>query len=476
MSLYTQYFLKMIVESFSGIRGIYGNDLNIEIARKYANAFVKFLKLTKQKPTIVVGMDTRPSSEEIKKIFIEEFLLNGCDIFDVGINTTPAIELSVRKNKADGGIIITASHNEPEYNGWKFLNNNGSILEPEDADLVISNYRKEINTTKTEKGKIVDKTKQAIEDYVNFVLESVGEEWIKKIKIKKFKIVVDPNGGTAAVVIKQVMQKLGVILVEKNMKLGEFKRIIEPNKQSLAYLSSVVKKEKADLAAGWDCDGDRVELIDNEGEMMSGQYVLALLVEEILSQNKQKNSLVITNDATSGVVKETAEKNKAKIQEVEVGEINIVKKMQETNSPIGGEGSNGGIIIPPSKCRDGIQALALILRLMARKEKKLSEICGEFPKYYTMQENVRCDFGVDIIKLRKKIKNIFTEQGYETKTTGDNTGGLKIIIDDESWIWYRGSKTENGVYRIITDSKSERKSQELLDRGEEAFQKAVRTI
>jgi len=467
----------MIIESFSGIRGVYGKDINTEIARKYVVAYAQFLKLKKQKPTVVIGMDTRQSSPEIKKVMTEKFITNGCDIIDSGVNTTPAIELAVREHKADGGVIITGSHNEPEYNGWKFLNTNGSILEPEDADLVISNYRKgtKITAAKT-KGNIVDKTEEIRKAYIKFVLSSVGKEGIEKIKSKKLKIIVDPNGGAAATVIREVLQQLGADIVEKNMKLGEFKRPIEPNSKTLVYLSNAVKKEKADLAAGFDCDGDRVEMIDDCGEMISGQYVLALITEEILSQNKQKNSIIIVNDATSGIVKEIAEKYGAKTEEVEVGEINVVKKMEEKKSLVGGEGSNGGVIIPPSKCRDGIQGLAIMMRLIVRTGKKLSQISKELPKYYTPRTNVKCEADVDLRKLKRKIEEISIEEGYAITKTGDETGGLKIIIDDTSWIWYRGSKTEAGVFRIIIDSKSEKKSQELLKKGEEIFQKAVRTI
>jgi phosphomannomutase len=322
----------MIVESFSGIRGVWGEDIDVEIARKYAAAYTQFLKLTKQKPTVVIGMDTRQSSPEIKKAMTEEFIIHGCDVIDSGVNTTPAIELAVREYKADGGVIITGSHNEPEHNGWKFLSTNGSILEPEDADLVISNYRKGKKITATKiKGNIVDKTENIRKAYVKFVLSSIGKEGIEKIKSKKLKIIVDPNGGAAATVIKEVLQQLGADIIEKNMKPGEFKRPIEPNSKTLAYMSSAVKKEKADLAAGFDCDGDRVEMIDDCGEMLSGQYVLALITEEILSQNKQKNSIVIVNDATSGIVKEIAEKYDAKTEEVEVGEINVVKKWKKKN-------------------------------------------------------------------------------------------------------------------------------------------------
>ncbi len=463
----------MLVESFSGIRGVYDEDIDLDVVKRYISAFVKFLKLKNEKPTVVVGMDTRPSSAEIKSVMVAEFLCGECDVIDVGVNPTPAIELGVREYKADAGVIITASHNEPEWNGWKFLDEKGSILEPKDIDLVISNFREGVSLGKCGKGKVDDKSKELVDVYADYVVDSLGEG--AKL-LKGMKIVADPNGGAAAVVLKKIFDKLGVEVVEKNMKLGEFKRRVEPNKKNLAYLSSLVKKKKADLGAGWDCDGDRVEMIDDKGEMISGQYSLAFMLEEVLSNlDGEENKIVVTNDVTSGVVKEVCAKYGAKVEEVEVGEINVVKKMYDLRAVAGGEGSSSGGILPPTRCRDGMQTLVFVMRLVARTGKKLSELYEEFPKYYTPRKNLEAD-DVDIVKVKKKIEEMFVDEGYNVKKTGDETGGLKIVIDDTSWIWYRESKTESGVFRVIVDSKSEEKSEELLKKGEEAFNEAVRTI
>ena len=348
------------------------------------------------------------------------------------------------------------------------MDEKGSILEPKDANEVIKNSKKAMLCEKEPKGKVIDKAKEATQNYIDYILGFLKKEDIEKIKQRKLKVIIDPNGGAGAVGTKEILEKLGVDVVAKNMELGVFNRSIEPNVTTLAYLADVVKEEKADLAAGFDCDADRVEFLDDTGRMLSGQYVAALLTEEILSDYKKDNKIVVINDATSWLIKEIADKYGARIEEVEVGEINIVKGMEKYDSILGLEGSNGGCIVAPSRCRDGIQTLVFILNLIVRRGKKVSELYEELPKYYTPRINVKKE-NVDVIKVRKKIEGIFKKKDYIIQKTGDETGGLKIIIDDASWIWYRTSKTEHGVFRIIVDSKSKEKSEELLKMGEKIF-------
>ncbi|MFH1505645.1 MAG: hypothetical protein ABIE94_01500 [archaeon] len=461
----------MLIETFSGIRG-FEKDLTEESIGKYILSYTLWLKQEVKKPTVVIGMDPRPSSYRIKKTMIKELLAEGCNVLDVDVNPTPAIELAVREFKADGGIIITGSHNDVEYNGWKFLSSNGAILEPEHADWVISNAQKAVVCEKKPLGKAVDKVKEASEKYIEYILGFLDKEAAETIKKRKLKAVVDPNGGAGAVVVKEILGRLGVKVIAKNMKIGGFVRTIEPNVNSLDYLSEVMKQEKADIGAGFDCDADRVEFLDDLGRMMSGQFVAGLLAEEVLPGWESGNKVVVINDATSWLIKEVAAKYDAKVVEVEVGEINVVKGMDKYDSIIGLEGSNGGCMVAPSRCRDGIQTLVFILGLIAKSGKKLSELYDELPKYYTPRINVKRS-DIDVVDVKKKIEKTFRNQGYKIQKTGDETGGLKIVIDDTSWIWYRASKTEHGVFRIIVDSKSKEKSEDLLRKGEQVFRIAV---
>jgi phosphomannomutase len=458
----------MLIESFSGVRGEYRKDLDENIAKRYAKAYLDFLLKSHGKPILVIGRDTRPSSESLKDSMVEVFLQH-TDMVDVGVNTTPAIEFAVRHLKADGGVIITGSHNEPEFNGWKFLNSTGSILEPKDMEEVMLNFK---NIKKVERKKFSGKLEEIniSSDYTDSIINGISEEEKARIAGSKLKVVVDPNGGTAALVIKEILERLNVELVEMNMELGKFRRKIEPNVETLKKVAEEVKKNNADFGAGFDCDADRVELVDDKGNMVSGNYVLALAVEEVLSNYSGSKRIVIINDATSNVVKEVAERHNAKVEEVEVGEINVVKRMYEVKSPISGEGSNGGVIIPPARCREGLMTLIAIIRLLARTKKKLSDIYGDFPKYYTPRQALNSE--VNTIKIKELIEKKFRDKGYEIRKTGNETGGLKIIIDEKSWLWFRDSKTEAGQFRIIADSNDETKAKELLQQGVDAFKEA----
>ncbi len=451
----------MLVQSFSGIRGIYNKELDEDIARRYAFVFHEFLKKRNKKPLVVIGNDPRQSSEPLKKAMFDAFE----NIIDIGIATTPMTELAVREYKADGGIMITASHNEPEYNGFKFLDKDGAVLRPKDIAKLIDDFRKTSKITKAATSNIDDKHDDLLNKYYDFIIKLIKKENIELIKNSNFKVILDPNGGSA-ILAKDILEKIGIKVIGINMEYGKFIRDIEPNEDSLAYLKNMVKKEKT-IAAGFDCDGDRVEIITEDGKMLSGQYVLALVVDEILSSIKNpEKQVVVTNDVTSNLVKEVAEKNNAKVKETEVGEINVVDEMLKHKSIVGGEGSSSGGIVYPSRCRDGILTLIMILRIMAKRKKQLNEIIKDYPKYYSKRTKIQFN-QKNHDNIKKALKEHYSK--YKIQETGDITGGLKIVIDDKSFLWFRASKTESNVFRIIADSNDKSKCDELLEDGIKAF-------
>tara|TARA_Y100000310_G_scaffold213616_1_gene214567 strand:- start:186 stop:1568 length:1383 start_codon:yes stop_codon:yes gene_type:complete len=454
----------MLVESFSGIRGIYKKHLNEDIARKYAFAYSQLLK---KDPKIVIGTDTRASAEPLKQAIVDIFK----NIIDLGIATTPMTELAVREYKADGGIIITASHNEPEWNGFKFLDSDGAVLSPKKASEVIKNFHK-IKDLKEEefldrlhkKDPTTHKIQKQHEDikarYYNFIINTIGKKHIEKIKKLKTKVLIDPNGG-AGITNIDILKKINKNFIGINTESGKFKRKIEPNENSLSYLKDILKKHNADFAAGFDCDADRVEILLKDGNIVSGQYVLALVVDNILEELKPPQTIVV-NDATSYLIKEIADKHKAKVIETEVGEINVVDEMVLNKSPIGGEGSSAGAIIPPSRCRDGILTLLSILKLIAKRNQPLTEIIKEYPIYHTLKDKASIK-PEKTAEIKQKIKQFYLKKGFRIQETGP-TGGLKIITKD-AFLWFRQSKTEPGTIRIMTDSKSKEKALSLLKEG-----------
>lgn len=474
-----------LVESFSGVRGIWGKGLTRELVLQYGLAFVWLLrKNLKRKPALIIGYDTRASSKEIAKLFQKAFYFEAGKIIDVGVAPLPAVELGVRTYGLDGGVMITASHCPKEFNGWKLLDKTGAIISPEFSEKVIH-----LRKTGTGQGQGRDcprllvpasKHQDIKKRYIAFVYKIVGTK-MEAIRKSHFKLVVDPNGGAAATLIKPLLKGLNVEAVYVNMKSGEFKRKIEPDFESLNYLQPIIKREGADFGIGFDCDADRAELVLGEdshytkkhGPIVNGQYLLAILVDEVLSElKKPQASVVITNDCTSALVRKMAQKYRARVKEVEVGEINVVRKMLQEKSPIAGEGSNGGVIFPPSRCRDGILSLVMLLRYLAKKKKKLSSVLAELQDFYSAATKLKCPAEKQI-EIRAKIKAELLKRGIKVQERGGKTGTVKALIEPDSFIFFRASKTEPGVFRIISDAPGLSRAEELLKQGVTIFKSLV---
>ncbi len=329
--------------------------------------------------------------------------------------------------------------------------------------------------------KVINKNREAIDLYINFVLKRIGKKEIDKIKKSKFKILLDPNGGSAIKILGKLFKKLGVRVKIINNKLGQFRRLIEPNVKSLAYLGKKVDKGGFEFGCGFDCDADRVEFLvpsgskfsrEMRGQMVSGQYALALSCDAYLVDTK--NQVVVTNDCISFLLRDIIKKYQARVKEVEVGEMVVVKEMERQKSIIGGEGSCGGVIIPPIKCRDGIMTVVLLLKMISQRGKSLNDILEDYPKYYSERTKINCS-PTKAIKIKNKLEKYFRAKGCKIRKTGGPTGGLKAIIDKNSYIWFRQSKTEPSAFRIISDADNRKKAKEILKQGIKLFNKFLIT-
>ena len=459
-----------LVESFSGIRGIYGKDLTESIAIKYAYAYTTFLrkKTKKSNVTIVIGTDTRPSGLRMRDAVV---WIVDSNFIDVGILPTPAIEFAVRHFNADGGIIITASHNEPYWNGFKFLNSDGSILTEKDMNSLINSFKSLKNFHKIQDRKILEKNSEALNKYAEFIFEIIGRQNIENIKKSKQRIVIDPNGG-AGIVAKNILEQAGLNVIGVNMNYGQFSRLVEPTEDSLFYLKNVIDEGNANFAAGFDCDADRVEILLDNGMLLSGNYMLAVIADDLLLSSKNpQNQTIVVNDATSSIVRHIVRKHGAKIKEVEVGEANVVKEMLKSKSIVGGEGSSGGVIIQPSKCRDGILTLLKVLSIIANRRQKLDELIEEMPKYYYLKKKVEFNSSKHN-SVKKFIRNYYSKKGFKMQETGGIKGGLKILTGKNSFVWFRASKTESNIFRVICDSDNRNEAETLMKEAVELFKKA----
>lgn len=444
-----------MIESFSGVRGIYGKDIDADIVSRYAEAFCTHMKKQIKRPLkLIVARDTRPSAPEVSRSMIDVFS-EYADVIDLGISPTPAAEFAVRNYEADGGVIVTASHNEPEFIGWKFLRSDGAVLSPSDMRGVIGAFHASSFDVAKRKGVV---TKGFIDEfYVDYVLARLGD--LSKIRKSKTRVLVDPNGGAGIDISKKMLNKLKARYEMINDEHGVFSRKVEPDAESLSYLAE--KMGDADFAVGFDCDADRAEFILPGSRMISGQHLLALIVDEVL---KERKGPVVVNDCTSNMVHEIAKKHGCEVIETEAGEINVVDKMLELGSPVGGEGSSSGAIVSPSRCRDGLMSLAFMLKILANADNKLPSLLDSLPSYYTLRENIETNADY------QKIKNDVRESYSNTVEQGDDNGSIKAILDG-SFLWFRPSRTEPGILRVMADSPNMDKAKSLLEEGKKLAQK-----
>lgn len=460
-----------LVESFSGIRGVFGKSINEDLAYKYGRSYCRLFN----PKSLVVAGDSRESSPILKNAMIKAFADSGVEkIIDLDVIPVQVCEYGVLEFKSNGGIYVSASHNEPEYNGFKFLKGDGALLYKKQAEELISEVHKSEKYKAVKSSvKIINKRDEIIDKYIDFILERIGKESIHKIKKAEIKILVDPNGGSGIVVLQKLFEKLQVKAEIINDKIGHFARLIEPNVKSLSYLAKRVDGG-FEFGCGFDCDSDRVEIVipsgssfaQKMGQMVSGQYVLALACDAYLEGTKDQ--VVVTNDCTSYLVRDIIKKYGAGTKETEVGEMIVVEEMEKQESIIGGEGSCGGVIIPPIKCRDGIMTICLILKMIAQKP--LADILDLYPEYYSERTKMHC-LSEKNAEIKNKLENYFREKGCNIQKTGELAGGLKVLIDNNSYLWFRQSKTEPGAFRIISDGDNRKKVKDLLKQGTKLFNK-----
>lgn len=438
----------------SGYRGVWGDSLNTEIASLYARAFIKFLKIDQEnkRPRILIGRDGRESGPIILDAIIKECEKYGVDFIDGGILPTPTVMYSVRKNKYDGGIIITASHNPIEYNGLKFVNNKAFFLEGNEV-LSINKY---INEDTLEVAKVPGTFINKEIDIPNFTKEH-ADEILKNVDIdlirsKNFKVAVDMINASACEVDPYLFGELGVELIPfNNIPNGKFAHKPEPNTENLIEFADLVKHAKVDLGFVHDPDADRLVVINEKGEVVLEEYTLVLAVKNILEKNP--NNKVVTNLSTSQMSIDVAKNYNSEVILAEVGEPNVVREIVKHNAIIGGEG-NGGVIYPKvNLARDGFVGIALILELLAKENKKISEIIAEFPKYYIKKDKWQMTEALDV-KI-KKLKDHFTD----AKTI--EIDGIRLDFADKSWLHLHPSNTEP-IFRLFGEAQTKERIEALF--------------
>ncbi len=437
--------MSKLMVSVSGVRGIFGESLTPDVALNFATHFGIFQKRGK----IIVGRDSRTTGIAMFNAVVSGLLSVGCDVVDLGIVSTPTVLLAVEESDAAGGISITASHNPSEWNAMKFVGSNGMFLFPEEADKFIGSLDEPVVYANWDKmGKLIsdpEGTKRHIEKILNISYLN-----IEKIRNKKFKVVIDCVNGAGGVISPVLLRELGCEVIELNCEpTGYFAHTPEPLKKNLGQLEAAVKEHGADIGFANDPDVDRLAIVSEKGECIGEE--LSLLLTEKFVLSKKKGSIV-TNLSSSMASEDIANEFGVKVYRTKVGEINVGKKMKELDSPIGGEGNGGVICSEVHYTRDAPAGIALILAYMAEREKSISELADEIPKYYFAKDKIKVDAD-KLDAIMDKVPVVFAE--YEL----DHTDGIKVL-GDKFWIHIRKSGTEP-IIRVYVESETAERSAEL---------------
>jgi phosphomannomutase/phosphoglucomutase len=432
----------------NGIRGLVNEELTPEIAVKAACAIGTFFK----KGTLLVGYDARTSGPMLSNAVIAGLTATGCNVLLAGMAPTPALQCAVRHNKLNGGVIITASHNPPEYNGIKVLWNDGVEISHEQETAVENIYfNQKVRLSKWNNVGQTNELPCVIDDYVEAVKKHVDTRTIYR---KDFHVVVDAANSVGVLAAPELLHELGCKVTTINANIdGTFpRRPPEPSPENLTDLASTVKATNADLGVAYDGDADRSIFVDEKGQIQPGDKTFALVEKYFLKDNP--NEKIITPVSSSSMIKDIADAYKGKIVWTKVGSVTVSQTMKKLKAKLGGE-ENGGIFYGPHQpVRDGAMSTALILQIMAKTGEKLSKLIAELPQYFIEKDKVECKE-----ELKEKVLEKLTS---EVKGMNVNTiDGVKIWFKDKQAILIRPSGTEP-IYRLYAEADTEQKAQKLV--------------
>ena len=448
-----------LISSISGIRGTVNgpntkNLTPIDVVQ-YTSAYGTWINKKNQNKnkTIVLGRDGRISGSVLLELVKSTLISMGINIIDIGLSTTPTTQIIVQKKKAEGGIILTASHNPKNWNALKLFNSKGEFLIGEEAEEIF---------------RIVEEGKYEFmkEDDYGKIHESFNSfqihiHEVKNLKLlncekiinKKFKVVVDGINSSGGVIVPELLKQLGCSVVEINCQPdGNFAHNPEPLDKNLSQLKNTVKEEKADLGIALDPDVDRLVFVCENGLLFGEENTIVACSDYVLSKTKGST---VSNMSSSMSLELISKKHGCDYHSSKVGEINVVEKMKEVNAIIGGEG-NGGVIYPESHYgRDALVGIVLFLSHLSELNIKTSELLDIYPKFYMIKDKINLNENFDFDQLKNKMKEFYKEQDIDLRD------GVKIKFD-ESWLHIRKSNTEP-IIRIYTEAKSQLKCNEIIE-------------
>ena len=448
-----------LIKSISGIRGTIGGCVGENLTPldivKFTSAYAQFMisMRGKTKLKIVLGRDARISGEMVNDIIEGTLLGCGVDVINVGLCTTPGTEMAVITHKADGGIIITASHNPKQWNALKLLNEKGEFLnDVEGKQILAIADSEEFDYPEVDYiGKVI--LREDFNDtHIAQVLAMPAVD-ATAIRNKGFKVVVDAVNSIGGVVIPQLLRELGCEVVELNCEPnGEFAHNPEPLAENLTEISKLIVECGADLGVVVDPDVDRLALVNEDGTMFGEEYTLVAVADYILSLKKGNT---VSNLSSSRALRDVTEQNGGEYFASAVGEVNVVTKMKEVGAVIGGEG-NGGIIYPELHYgRDSLVGVALFLTHLAHKNMPMTELRAGYPAYYASKNKIELTPAIDVDKILNTIKERYSNENV------NDIDGIKIDFA-ENWVHLRKSNTE-AIIRVYTEAKSATEADQLAE-------------
>lgn len=436
-----------IKATISGLRAVVGDGLDIKTVVEYTEAYACTLP---NKAKILVGRDTRLTGKIIANTVISTLIASGIDVIDCGIITTPTALYNVEHLKLHGAIIVTASHNPIEWNALKFVGKNGKFFSQQEVDTLLQYQaeKKSRYTTALKIGKYTKETK-AIENHINRIERFID---FAKIKKAKFKVACDYINGSGLVATPQLLKKLGVEEVAiNNEDKGVFAHSAEPSPATMKPLSNLVKANECNIGFIQDPDADRLAVVCENGTILSEEYTLALCAKYLFMEGKGD---VAVNLSTSRMIDDIAAENGSKVLRTPIGEINVTTRILENKLYFGGEG-NGGIIVPSvTPGRDSLLGISLILSLMAKTKKTISELASEIPKYFIEKDKIKVE-KIDEELLKSKLTEQFSNMIIHT------IDGIKCVFEDK-WVHVRSSNTEP-IVRIISEAKTKKEAKTLIE-------------
>ena len=451
-----------LIKSISGIRGTIGghvsDGLNPVSTAQFTAAYAAFIRKHsgKARPLIVVGRDARISGIMVNRIVTGTLLGMGCDVIDIGLATTPTTEMAVTGKEADGGIILTASHNPKQWNALKLLNGRGEFLSDADGKEILRLAEHEdFDFAEVDEMGTLLSEESYLNDHIQAVLALPAVD-VEAIRRANFRVAFDSVNSVGGIALPALFKALGVdrVTALNAEPTGHFAHNPEPLPEHLVDICSAIGTSQVDVGFVVDPDVDRLAIIDERGTFFGEEYTLVAVADYLLSLNGGGNT--VSNLSSTRALRDVTERHGGTYTAAAVGEVNVVTKMKETGALIGGEG-NGGVIYPELHYgRDALVGIALFLSLLAKSGKKVSELRATYPDYYMSKQRVDLPQGVDTEALLSRLA-----REYQDKGTINLIDGVKIDLPTQ-WVHVRRSNTEP-IIRIYTEAPSSEEAQALAD-------------